>query len=46
MRELRFLDDDDSFSAGSIGPVLLGAAAGFAVGMLVAQQVGGFSGLV
>ena len=37
--------DDDSSSAGTVTTVLLGAVAGFAVGMLVAQRVGGFSGL-
>lgn len=38
-------EDDDSSSAGTVATVLLGAVAGFAVGMLVAQRVGGFSGL-
>jgi hypothetical protein len=46
MPYLRFLDDDDSAVAGTVTSVLLGAVAGFAVGMLVAQRVGGFSGLV
>ena len=40
-----FFEDDDSSSAGTVTTVLLGAVAGFAVGMLVAQRVGGFSGL-
>jgi hypothetical protein len=44
MPYLRF-EDDDSSVAGTVTSVLLGAAAGFAVGMLVAQRVGGFSGL-
>src|SRR5262245_34449750 len=37
--------DDDSASASTIVGVLVGAVAGFAVGMLVAQRVGGISGL-
>src|SRR3954469_17952532 len=45
MPYLRFQDDDDSSVAGTVTSVLLGAFAGFAVGMLVAQRVGGFSGL-
>jgi hypothetical protein len=45
MPYLRFQDDDDSSVAGTVSSVLLGAVAGFAVGMLVAQRVGGFSGL-
>src|SRR5215207_2074577 len=45
MPYLRF-EDDDSSVAGTVTSALLGAAAGFAVGMLVAQRVGGFSGLV
>jgi hypothetical protein len=44
MTYLRYQDDDDSV-AGTVTSVLLGAVAGFAVGMLVAQRVGGFSGL-
>jgi len=46
MPYLRFEDDDDSSLGGTITSALLGAVAGFAVGMLVAQRVGGFSGLV
>jgi hypothetical protein len=46
MSYLRFQDEDDSSAAGTVTSVLLGAVAGFAVGMLVAQRVGGFSGLV
>ena len=34
-----------SSTAGTVTSVLLGAVAGFAVGMFVAQRVGGFSGL-
>jgi hypothetical protein len=45
MSYLRFQDEDESPLAGTVTSVLLGAAAGFAVGMLVAQRVGGFSGL-
>ena len=46
MPYLRFEDDDESSLGGTITTALLGAVAGFAVGMLVAQRVGGFSGLV
>ena len=46
MPYLRFEDDDDASLGGTITSALLGAVAGFAVGMLVAQRVGGFSGLV
>jgi hypothetical protein len=45
MSYLRFQDEDDSSVSGTVTSVLLGAVAGFAVGMLVAQRVGGFSGL-
>lgn len=45
MSYLRFRDEDDSSSATTIATVLLGAVAGFALGMVVAQRVGGFSGL-
>jgi BON domain-containing protein len=45
MSYLRFQDEDDSSTTGSVTSVLLGAVAGFAVGMLVAQRVGGFSGI-
>ncbi|MEP7002593.1 MAG: BON domain-containing protein [bacterium] len=45
MSYLRFRDEDESSIAGSVAPVVLGALAGFAVGMLVAQRVGGFRGL-
>ena len=45
MSYLRFRDEDDSSVAGTVTSVLLGAVAGFAVGMYVAQRVGGFSGL-
>ena len=46
MSYLRFRDEDESSIAGTIAPVVLGALAGFAVGMIVAQRVGGFKGLV
>lgn len=45
MSYLRFQDEDESTVSGTVTSVLLGAVAGFAVGMLVAQRVGGFSGL-
>lgn len=45
MSYLRFQDEDESSTAGTITSVLLGAVAGFAVGMFVAQRVGGFSGI-
>jgi hypothetical protein len=45
MSYLRFEDEDESSIAGTVTSVLLGAVAGFAVGMFVAQRVGGFSGL-
>src|SRR3954452_9032634 len=44
MPYLRFEDDESSVTC-TVTSVLLGAVAGFAVGMLVAQRVGGFSGL-
>jgi hypothetical protein len=37
--------DDDSSTGTTVAGVVLGAIAGFAVGMFVAQRVGGFSGL-
>lgn len=37
--------DDDSSTGASVASVLLGAMAGFAVGMYVAQRFGGFGGL-
>lgn len=37
--------NDDSSTGTTIASVLIGAVAGFAVGMYVAQRVGGFSGL-
>ena len=45
MRRGDSLEDDESSVTGTVTSVLLGAVAGFAVGMLVAQRVGGFSGL-
>jgi hypothetical protein len=45
MSYLRFRDEEESSSTGTVTSVLLGALAGFAVGMFVAQRVGGFSGL-
>jgi hypothetical protein len=44
MSPFRYRDDDSSHTGTVLG-VLVGAVAGFAVGMLVAQRVGGFSGL-
>ncbi len=44
MPRYRFRDDDSS-TGSTIVTVLLGAVAGFAVGMYVAQRVGGFAGL-
>jgi hypothetical protein len=43
MSPFRYRDDESS--TGTIVGVLLGALAGFAAGMFVAQKVGGFSGL-
>jgi hypothetical protein len=43
MSPFRYRDDDSSTT--SIVTVLLGAAAGFAVGMFVAQRMGGFNGI-
>jgi hypothetical protein len=43
MSPFRYRDDESS--TGTIVGVLLGALAGFAAGMLVAQKVGGFGGL-
>ena len=37
--------DDDSSTGASIATVLIGAVAGFAVGMFVAQRVGGFGAI-
>jgi hypothetical protein len=45
MSYMRFHDEDESSVTGTVTSVLLGAVAGFAVGMLVAQRVGGLSGL-
>ena len=44
MSPLRYRDDDSS-STGTIATVMLGALAGFAVGMYVAQRLGGFNGI-
>ncbi|HEX8942652.1 MAG TPA: BON domain-containing protein [Gemmatimonadaceae bacterium] len=44
MSRFRYRDDESSSTNTIIG-VFAGAVAGFAVGMLVAQRVGGFSGL-
>jgi len=43
MSPFRYRDDDSS--SGTVMGVLVGAIAGFAVGMFVAQRVGGFGGL-
>lgn len=44
MSPFRYRDDEES-STGTVLGVVVGAVAGFAVGMLVAQRVGGVSGL-
>ncbi|HEX3865253.1 MAG TPA: hypothetical protein VHV78_00820, partial [Gemmatimonadaceae bacterium] len=44
MSRFRYRDDEPSSTTTVLG-VLLGAAAGFAIGMVVAQRVGGLSGL-
>jgi hypothetical protein len=44
MSRFRYRDDDSSSTSTVLG-IVAGAVAGFAVGMLVAQRVGGFSGL-
>lgn len=44
MSSFRYRDHDSS-TASTVATVLLGAVAGFAVGMFVAQRVGGVSGL-
>ena len=45
MSPFRYRDHEQSSAASTVASVLLGAVAGFAVGMFVAQRVGGFSGL-
>jgi len=45
MSRFRFRDEDESSSTSTVLGILAGAVAGFAVGMVVAQRVGGFSGL-
>jgi hypothetical protein len=45
MSPFRYRDEEESSSTGTVLGVLAGAVAGFAVGMLVAQRVGGISGL-
>ena len=44
MSRFRYRDDDSSYTSTVLG-VLVGAMAGFAAGMVVAQRVGGFTGL-
>jgi hypothetical protein len=44
MSRFRYRDDESSTGT-TVAGVLLGALAGFAVGMFVAQRVGGFSGI-
>src|SRR5690242_19443062 len=39
------LRDDDSSTGTAIATVLIGAVAGFAVGVYLAQRLGGFSGI-
>jgi hypothetical protein len=45
MSPFRYRDEDESSSTGTILGVLVGAIAGFAAGMYVAQRVGGIDGL-
>ena len=45
MSFLRFQEEEDSSSSATVAGVLIGALAGFAVGMYVSQRVGGFGGL-
>jgi hypothetical protein len=45
MSPLRYRHEDESSSTSTVLGVLVGAVAGFAVGMYVAQRVGGFGGL-
>jgi hypothetical protein len=45
MSRFRFRDEDESSSTNTVLGILAGAVAGFAVGMFVAQRVGGLSGL-
>jgi len=45
MSRFRFRDEEESSSTSTVLGVLAGAVAGFAVGMLVAQRVGGLQGL-
>src|SRR5918999_5713535 len=44
MSPLRYRDDDRSTSS-TVASVLVGALAGFAVGVLVSKRIGGWSGL-
>jgi len=44
MRKIE-VHEQESSTGGAIATILIGAVAGFAVGMYVAQRVGGFSGL-
>src|SRR5450755_850763 len=44
MKRIRFQDDESSAGSIAVG-VTLGALAGFVVGVVVAQKVGGFAGL-
>ena len=45
MSRFRFRDEEESSSAATVFGILAGAVAGFAVGMIVAQRVGGIEGL-
>ena len=45
MSRFRFHEEEESSSANMVFGILAGAVAGFTVGMIVAQRVGGFQGL-
>jgi len=45
MSRFRFREEEESSSANMVFGILAGAVAGFTVGMIVAQRVGGFQGL-
>ena len=45
MSRFRFREEEESSPANMVFGILAGAVAGFTVGMIVAQRVGGFQGL-